>query len=313
MSIAQTINQSLTDVMVLPVVAYTTDATYSAFIDNSVAGEVGVYLSPNGALRTNTAPLVAGDKYFIAQNIGGQVHKSPEMTYNVNDVTTQDFILAVAQVLEATVEVAATAKGETHTLLVVEKNLRLDEEARTANEFVTVTGSETTTAIATGIFNTWTSTNNIKNQKKIGNPFNYTLTNPAAGKVRLTAVDANRYFEMSFTDDAEGGTVAVITPWVKGYGAGTDIVNLEREGSIFNGYRNNTEEVFISRGKNNIFANVSSSYDQITIKSTTNERITGVSFKENEIPYSLTLAVETTTAGVSGSALYTELKAIGLV
>lgn len=130
MSIAQTINQSLTDVMVLPVVAYTTDATYSDFIDNSVTGEVGVYLSPNGALRTNLAPLVAGDKYFIAQNIGGQVHKSPEMTYSADNVTTEDFVLAVAQVLEATVTVAANAKGETHTLLVIEENLLPDEEVR---------------------------------------------------------------------------------------------------------------------------------------------------------------------------------------
>lgn len=118
---------------------------------------------------------------------------------------------------------------------------------------------------------------------------------------------------MSLTDDAEGGTIAVITPWVKGYGAGTDIVNLEREGSIFNGYRNNTEDVFVKRGKNNLFAKEDSSYDQITITSEATERITGVSFQENTIPYNLTLAVETTTAGVSGSALYTELKAIGLV
>ena len=61
------------EVFVASECAYTTQATYAAFvtaIDSLADGEIGVF-SEAGALRVTGVPLASGDKFFIAQKVSG--------------------------------------------------------------------------------------------------------------------------------------------------------------------------------------------------------------------------------------------------
>jgi len=61
------------EVFVASECAYTTQATYAAFvaaIDSLADGEIGVF-SDVGALRVTGVPLASGDKFFIAQKVTG--------------------------------------------------------------------------------------------------------------------------------------------------------------------------------------------------------------------------------------------------
>lgn len=60
-------------------VEYTTDATYSLFVDNSVEGEIGIFLDDE-SLKSDA--LAAGDVFFIAQKRDGIVTKTPRIKYN---------------------------------------------------------------------------------------------------------------------------------------------------------------------------------------------------------------------------------------
>lgn len=58
---------------------YTTQATFALFINNAVEGELGVYTA---AGARQTAALVAGDQFFLAQKKDGQISKTPILNFN---------------------------------------------------------------------------------------------------------------------------------------------------------------------------------------------------------------------------------------
>lgn len=60
-------------------VEYTTDATYSLFIDNAVEGELGIFLDDE-TLKSDA--LAAGDVFFIAQKRDGIITKTPRIKFN---------------------------------------------------------------------------------------------------------------------------------------------------------------------------------------------------------------------------------------
>ncbi len=66
-------------VFVSPVIEYTDDTTYSAFIANAVEGEIGVFLD-TGAVRTTA--LTAGLNFFVAQKRDGFVNKTPIINWD---------------------------------------------------------------------------------------------------------------------------------------------------------------------------------------------------------------------------------------
>jgi hypothetical protein len=71
-------------VFVSPAIEYTDDTTYTAFITNSVEGEIGVFLD-TGAVRTTL--LTSGLKFFIAQKKDGSVEKTPLITFGTDTLS----------------------------------------------------------------------------------------------------------------------------------------------------------------------------------------------------------------------------------
>jgi Tfp pilus assembly major pilin PilA len=67
-------------------VAYTSAATYSAFVTSAATaannGQMGIFLYPALTLQSGAANLNAGDRFFIAQIVDGDIKKSPVMTYD---------------------------------------------------------------------------------------------------------------------------------------------------------------------------------------------------------------------------------------
>jgi len=61
--------------------AYTAAANYSAFVALSASsannGAMGVFLYPAMTLQSGAANLNAGDRFFIAQIVDGDIKKSP--------------------------------------------------------------------------------------------------------------------------------------------------------------------------------------------------------------------------------------------
>ncbi len=66
-------------VFVSPAIEYTDDTTYTAFVNNSPEGELGVFLD-TGAVRTTA--LTAGLNFFIAQKRDGLINKTPLINWD---------------------------------------------------------------------------------------------------------------------------------------------------------------------------------------------------------------------------------------
>lgn len=66
-------------VFVSAATAYTDDTTFSAFIDNSAEGEIGIFLASGS---TQTSALGDGDEFFIAQKRDGLINQTPIIKYD---------------------------------------------------------------------------------------------------------------------------------------------------------------------------------------------------------------------------------------
>jgi hypothetical protein len=69
-----------------PALAYTSAATYSLFVTSAATvannGQMGIFLYPANTLQSAAANLNAGDRFFIAQIVDGDIKKTPVMTYD---------------------------------------------------------------------------------------------------------------------------------------------------------------------------------------------------------------------------------------
>lgn len=67
-------------------VAYTAAATYSAFVTSAATvannGQMGVFQYPALTLQSGGSNLSAGDRFFIAQIVDGDIKKTPILTYD---------------------------------------------------------------------------------------------------------------------------------------------------------------------------------------------------------------------------------------
>lgn len=66
-------------VFVSPAIEYTDDTTFTAFVNNSPEGEIGVFLD-TGAVRTTA--LTAGLNFFIAQKRDGLINRTPIINWD---------------------------------------------------------------------------------------------------------------------------------------------------------------------------------------------------------------------------------------
>lgn len=83
-------------VFVSPATAYTDDTTFSAFIANAAAGELGIFLASGSVQTTALAP---GDQFFIAQMRDGFVNKTPLIKYNeIFDLRYSAYVAPVKQI-----------------------------------------------------------------------------------------------------------------------------------------------------------------------------------------------------------------------
>ncbi len=73
------------EVIVAPLLAYTTDATIEDFVANAPNGEIGIYNAATKALITGAA-IAANVKFFIVQMRNGRLHKLADMIKN-SDLT----------------------------------------------------------------------------------------------------------------------------------------------------------------------------------------------------------------------------------
>lgn len=76
---SKTLSGQNSKLFVSPVIEYTDDTTYGAFVANAVDGEIGVFLD---TLAVRTTALTAGLKFFVAQKRGGNINKTPMIEWD---------------------------------------------------------------------------------------------------------------------------------------------------------------------------------------------------------------------------------------
>lgn len=305
------------DLFVCPVVAYTTDATFAAFVENAVEGEIGIYNADTNALITGTQ-LTDGQRFFIAQkrgaNITGNthsVHRSIDMTWRSNQIRTQDQVASVRHNFNVLVNTGASAVGQRWNLRVEDTTYNTAPYPVIEFEFISESGNETAAQVAAGLRNNYNTTQASSERRGGYDPF-ITVSGSGANVVITAAYDRTRLLLTTRDQFSNRSTRTITETRVNpGIGNGAIVAHLEEQSNLNYGHNWTNTMRFEDGGSPTILGRTASTYDFIHIESTQttlNGSSAGDQF--SNFTTKALLAIETTSSGTSGSVLYTALQAI---
>jgi hypothetical protein len=295
------------EVFVLPIIAYTNDATLALFIANAVEGEMGIYLNDTNKTLVSAA-LTAGQEYLIAQKRDGLVHLSQPITYRLADVTSCAFVNNVLQVDTVVVASPATVRGQVFQVKIMDTTFSSDSFPFWTLTFTSVTGAETVAQIRDGLLADYTRQ---QGAPFTGRPWDVVVATSGASSLTITAKFEETSFKTIIREQlALNGSVSTTTAWVKGSGEGYQVQWMEEQGNILEGLTGYDVERFDNMGSTVRFAKEACTYDLKIINEVNKFVSHGAQEPFNEHPYNVYLPIETTVVGVTGSALFTTLTTI---
>lgn len=297
------------EVFVLPVVAYTTDATMALFVANAVEGEMGIFLNDtNKTLVTTGTPLTAGQEYIIAQKRDGLVHLSQPIKYALADVTACALVNNVLQVDTVVVSSPATVRGQVFQVKIMDTTFPSDPFPFWTLTFTSVTGAETVAQVRDGLLADYTRQ---QGAPFTGRPWDVVVATSGAASLTITAKYEETSFKTIIREQlALNGSVSTTTAWVKGSGQGYQVQWMEEQGNILDSLTGHDADKFDNMGSTKYFAKEACTYDLIIINEINKFVSHGAQEPFNEHPYNVYLPIETTVAGTTGSALRTALGTI---
>ena len=313
-------------VFVVPISGgYTNEATVDAFLTTSANGEIGVFNADTDALITT--PLIEGQQYYIAQkrvvagksSITRTISRSATITHKRNAGATSpnaygyssNLVVGVNEVYTFTITAPASLEGQTFGLTLFDKSEATEKFPQENYNFVSITGAETPTQIATGIVADYTAQQNRYLLQGRGNPSIYTISNVGA-IITITAITNRTHSEIGYSRDfVTTGlpTIANTVAWVSAEGDSTSIKQIEREGEYRDG-RYYPVEVMIRDYWGSDISNVvgGCTYDIIQLNTIQNTKQLPVT--NAEVPYTVFMAFQSTAIGTSGSAGLTAIKTV---
>lgn len=300
-------------VFVLPATAAYANLASNAFATTAVDGQWSVYEIDK---PTPAAAIVPGNKYHIVQkNHSRDTDLGTETLISGwlwdMQVRACPYLSPSKQIQTFTVLSTAALRDESFTLLLQNATNPYDYEVKERYTFVSVTGAETPTQIAAGIYNEWLTRKTMQTNFSQGMPTNYELVlSGATITIQATNSDIER-FSLHTPETYFQATIVETQPWA--YGTLTEnAIQLEFEGDNFDGLivpdNANRREYW---GRHLAYTKEGATYDWFFIKNYYEEQsLINAPLNKNEQYSNVVVLCETTVPGVSGSANFTQLRTI---
>lgn len=304
-----------TQVYVIPATAnYSNEADIHSLVLNATSGELGAYNPETGALYSGAIPVGSPYQFYQSRGVAGTktIMSSAIFTQRTpKEMIACPYEAGLTMTKSLTITAGATDKDQYFGLSILDITETTQPDFTETYTFNSKTGTETAAQIATGIYNNWLLQKIIFANKGYGARSRFTLS-LAGNVITITPLSQLTLFTLGYYDsDLSNGLVTNLTPWKKEEGSYSQVAQLENEGIVFDEFKiGNYYDKLWNFGKPYIYSSVGCTYDLFILKARQEELGRNHPLRSTIMTPGLVIAVQTSTAGVSGSAAFTTLRTV---